>query len=240
MDAIFAVGGDGTVHEVAKRLIGGPMALGVVATGSGNGFARHLRLPLEVAGAVDVAFSGHIETIDTAEANGDPFIGFMGVGFDAWIAERFASSSVRGLRTYVREVLEGYLSYKSDRYRIVIDGTESHREAILIAVANTSQYGNNARIAPRASACDGLLDVVVVRSISLLRAPLLLTRLFHGSFDQLPDVESFRASELTIERSGAAPVHLDGEPLLMPSKVDVRVRPSSLRVVLPRGVEDGF
>src|SRR5439155_13694179 len=159
-DAIYAVGGDGTVHEVAKRLIGTSLALGILPTGSGNGLARHLGWPMSIRAALRACRDRRTATIDTATVNGLPFIGTMGVGFDAWIADKFASRKRRGLRTYVEVGLGGFFSYAAEQYEIGIDGEHLSRRAVLIAIANASQYGNNARIAPIASLQDGLLDVV--------------------------------------------------------------------------------
>src|SRR5688500_8660508 len=114
VDVVFAVGGDGTVHETAKRLAGRKPALGIVPTGSGNGFARHIGLPLDLAAALASCAGGRIETIDTASVNEHPFLGVMGIGFDAVVAERFASSSTRGLETYVREGLRAFSDFQCE------------------------------------------------------------------------------------------------------------------------------
>ena len=231
IEVIFAVGGDGTVHEVAKRVIGKPLTLGIVPTGSGNGFARHLGLPTMPADLVRAIPSLRTETIDTAEVNGRPFIGVMGVGFDAFIADRFASSTVRGFRTYVTEGLLGYASYRPQDYELTIDGSTEHVRAFVIAVANSAQYGNNARIAPRASVQDGLLHVVVIRDAPPLRLPMMMARLFGGSFDRAHGITTQPAREVVIRRGSAGPAHLDGEPFDMPEELRVVIRPRSLRVL---------
>ncbi|HKO58553.1 MAG TPA: YegS/Rv2252/BmrU family lipid kinase [Thermoanaerobaculia bacterium] len=235
-DIVYAVGGDGTVHEIAKRLIGTPLALGILPTGSGNGFARHVGLPPAPRHALLACRGGRVVTIDTAEVNGRPFVGVMGVGFDAFIADRFASSTTRGMRTYVREGIRGFRTYEPEEYEMTVDGATSTRRAFVIAVANSSQYGNNARIAPLASLQDGLLDLVVIERASLLRAPLLLARLFAGTLHRSRAVHAVQGRAITIRRPSPAPAHLDGEPVGdLGTTLEVRIRPLSLKVLVPAG-----
>ena len=235
-DVLFAVGGDGTVHEVAKRLIGRNVALGVVPTGSGNGFARHVGLPLALHASLATCTTGRVVTIDTASVNGLPFLGVMGAGFDALIAHRFAESTKRGLRTYVKKGLSAFRDYKPAEYEIEIDGKRDRRRAFVVAVANSSQYGNNARIAPLASLQDGLLDLVTVTDVSLFSALPLLVRLFNGTIHRSRRATVGHGSRIMIRREDAGPAHLDGEPVMLPAELDVRIVPSSLRVLIPASV----
>jgi YegS/Rv2252/BmrU family lipid kinase len=235
-DVVYAVGGDGTVHEIAKRLIGTPLALGILPTGSGNGFARHVGLPTVPRNALLACRGGRIVTIDTAEVNGRPFVGVMGIGFDAFIADRFASSTTRGMRTYVREGVRGFATYAPEEYELTVDGVASTRRAFVIAVANSSQYGNNARIAPLASLQDGVLDLVVIERASLLRAPLLIARLFLGTMHRSSAVHAVQARAITIRRPSPGPAHLDGEPVGdLGRTLEIRIRPQSLNVLVPEG-----
>ncbi len=235
VEVVFAVGGDGTVHETAKRLIGRAPALGILPIGSGNGFARHIGLPLDPAISLDACRAGRVVTIDTAEVNGQAFVGVMGIGLDAIIAERFASSNVRGLETYVREGLRAFADFRAEEYEVTWGGETVRRRAYVIAVANASQYGNNARIAPLASLQDGLLDVVIVHDINILAAPMLLAHLFQGTLDRANGVTMMQSAEVTIRRAVAGPAHLDGEPIELPEELRVRVVPRSLRVLVPDG-----
>jgi diacylglycerol kinase (ATP) len=233
VDIVFAVGGDGTVHETARRLIGRKPALGILPIGSGNGFARHIGLPLDPAMTLGACRAGRIVTIDTAEVNGTPFVGVMGIGFDALIADRFASSTVRGLETYVIEGLRAFAEFHAEDYEVTCGGETRRERAFVIAVANASQYGNNARIAPLASLQDGLLDVVVVHDLSVLRAPMLLARLFQGTLHRSDDVTMMQCAEVRIQRPAAGPAHLDGEPFQLPEDLHVRIVPQSLRLLVP-------
>lgn len=231
-DVLFAVGGDGTVHEVAKRLIGTDLALGILPTGSGNGFARHVGLPLVPRQTLAACDAGQIVTIDTATVNGMPFIGVMGVGFDAEIAHRFGAT--RGLRNYIRVGLAAFARYEAEEYEIDIDGQNVRRRAFVVAVANSSQYGNNARIAPIASLQDGLLDVVTIGDVTFLSAIPLLVRLFNGTLHRSRNTKAAKGKRIVIRREAEGPAHLDGEPVILGAELDVRVVPQSLRVLIPR------
>ena len=235
-DVVFAVGGDGTVHELSRRLIGRRCALGVLPIGSGNGFARHIGIPVNPADAIRSCGGGRIETIDTAAVNDLPFLGVMGVGFDALIADRFASSSVRGLETYIREGLRAFADFEADDYEIAVNGRTEMHKAVVVAIANSGQYGNNARIAPLASLRDGLLDVVIIHDTHVLEAAFLIARLFRGTIHEAAGVSTLQTSSLTLRRNAAGPAHLDGEPVTLPETLAIRVVPRSLRLLVPADV----
>ena len=232
-DVVYAVGGDGTVHETARRLIGRAPALGVLPTGSGNGFARHLGIPLAAAASLEACAAGRIVEIDTATVNGECFIAVMGLGFDAVVAERFASSTVRGLETYLRVGVRVFTEFAAEQYEVSANGRTITQSAFVIAVANSGQYGNNARIAPLASLQDGLLDVVIVEDPGLLGGAILLGRLFSGSMHHASGVTTIQTPELRIRRAAPGPAHLDGEPVTLPAELEIRIVPASLRVLVP-------
>jgi YegS/Rv2252/BmrU family lipid kinase len=235
--AIFAVGGDGTIHEVAKRLINTEIALGVVPTGSGNGFARHLGLPMNFRKAIRACCGLRVEIIDTATVNGTPFINMMGIGFDAWIADAFAAAGTRGLATYVRVGLRGFARYAAEEYEVTVDGNVTRHRAFVVAVANASQYGNNARIAPLASMQDGILDVTLIEQKPFFRLPLIAAQLFAGNLHRARGVVTLRGRNITIRRSADGAAHLDGEPVTLPSSVSIDIVPRSLRVIVPDSVK---
>ena len=238
VDVVCAVGGDGTVHEIAKRLIGRQAALAILPTGSGNGFARHLGVPLDPLKAIQSICTGRIETIDAAEVNGLRFLGTFGIGFDALVAHRFAQQHARGLRTYVTEAAAAYFSYVPETYRLTTGGTVTEVRAFALAVANSNQWGNEAKVAPRASLQDGLLDVVAISAPSMFTAPSLLARLFGGSFDRAMGVTSLQVDDIVIERGEEGAAHLDGEPITLPATMRIRVLPRALKVVVPIGRQD--
>lgn len=234
---VYAVGGDGTVHEIAKRLIGKPLALGVMPTGSGNGFARHLGLPMDLRRSLQACATQRVVEIDTATVNGKPFIGTMGIGFDAWIAEQFAMSRTRGLRTYAAIALRGLFRYQPTEFEITIDGEQQRKPALIVAIANASQYGNNARIAPLASLQDGVLDIVIIDRLSAIAIPAAAARLFSGTLDRARGVTMLRGTHIEIRRPAAGAAHLDGEAVSLPEVLTIDVVPRSLRVVVPDAQE---
>jgi len=233
VEVVFAVGGDGTVHETAKRLIGRELALAILPIGSGNGFARHIGLPTDPSQALSACRGGRVVTIDTALVNDQPFLGVMGIGFDAVIAERFDTSSARGWKTYVAEGLRTFSEFRAEEYEVRANGMELRRRAFVVAIANSGQYGNNARVAPLASLQDGLLDVVIVDDVGVVDAAMLMARLFSGTFHQARGVTTLQAPEVTVRRSAAGAAHLDGEPVVLPEELHVRVVPRSLRLLVP-------
>ena len=232
--ALIAVGGDGTVHAIGTRLIGSSIALGILPVGSGNGLARHLGIPTDPVAAVDAIATARTETMDTATAGERHFLGVAGVGFDAEVAHRFGLEGRRGLESYLRETLLLMRSYRAADYGVTIDGEVLRTKALLVAIANSSQYGNEARIAPDASLADGLLDVCIVADPPLPMVPLLLRKLFRGELEDGHGVTIRRGAVIDIERPDAGPAHVDGEPIGLPARVRFAVRPRSLRILIPR------
>jgi diacylglycerol kinase (ATP) len=238
-ELIVAVGGDGTVNEVAATLIGSQAALGIVPCGSGNGLARHLGIPLSAqeAFALCLAEQKRIVRIDTGLCDGRPFFNVMGLGLDAEVSARFEGLSKRGLISYVRSAFESLREHKAQSYTICNAMGERHQaRASLVAVANSSQYGNNAFIAPQARIDDGQLDLILIEPLGLWGALQLGRLLFNGRLMETKRVKSFRSTRFSIERQGAGPMHLDGQPLQGSRQVQVEIRSQSLSVLvaLPR------
>ncbi len=228
---IVAVGGDGTINEIARELVGKDVELAIIPQGSGNGLARHLGIPLAVQKAVNVALCNSSELIDTATINNVPFFCTAGVGFDALIGNRFAESGSRGFSTYATIATKEFLNYKSKEYSITIDGIVYNRSAFLITIANASQYGNNAYIAPQADLQDGILDVVIVAKPPLIFGPLFAARMFLKKIETSQYVEVLKGKNIKIKRNEEDYVHFDGEPGKMGKELKLSILPSSLRVV---------
>src|SRR4051812_15392154 len=155
---IVAVGGDGTVNEIASAIVGSGTALGIVPYGSGNGLARFLGIPMNPNQAIQALVKGHVESIDSGTVNGQPFFNMAGMGFDAHISEVFSHGKKRGFVSYIKSSIEEISTYDEQQYHIEIDGKVYERKAFMLSIANSSQYGNNAHISPKASVQDGLLD----------------------------------------------------------------------------------
>lgn len=234
VDIVVAVGGDGTINEVARSLVHTSTALGIVPCGSGNGLARHLCIPLDPDAAVAIINRGVVHSLDYGKINGQAFFCTCGVGFDAFISMKFAEAGKRGLATYIEKTLTDGLNYKPESYRLTFDedGETVQYDAFLIACANASQYGNNAYIAPHASMKDGLLDVVILQPFSVLESPAVAMQLFSKTLPQSSHVKMLRTSRLRIERQHAGPAHCDGDPLEMGTVIDVELVPSALNVVV--------
>ena len=230
-DAVVAVGGDGTVNEVAQGLRDTGVALGILPQGSGNGFARHLKIPVNTARAIQLL--NHSEPIrcDYGLANDRLFISTCGTGFDALIADQFAGSTRRGFKTYFQNVVKDLLSYKSQSYHIVGDGLDITHRAFLIAFANASQWGYEAYIAPQASIQDGKMDICMMSSSALLGAPGLALRLFTKSIDNSLFMDTVRAREVMLYREEDGPFHIDGEPVNIGKDIHIQIVPDGLTVL---------
>lgn len=232
VDIVAAVGGDGTVNEVARSLVHTSTALAIVPCGSGNGLARHLRIPMVPAEAVSLINECCIKSLDYGTINDEAFFCTCGVGFDAFISMRFAEAGKRGLATYVEKTLQDGLRYKPERYQIEIEGESEVQEAFLIACANASQYGNNAYIAPDASTRDGLLDVTLLTPFNPLESAQIVLQMFNRTLQKNSHVKMFRTNHLKITRAKEGPAHIDGDPKMMGEVLDVRLIPSGINVVV--------
>lgn len=232
-DIVVAVGGDGTVNEVAGALVHTPTALAIVPCGSGNGLARHQRIPMSVKGAVDVINRGEVRTLDYGTINGRAFFCTCGVGFDAFVSMKFAEGGKRGFLSYIEKTLREGVRYKSETYTLHYDEQDEEQEAFLIACANASQYGNNAYIAPEASMEDGLMDVIVMHPFYTIQAPQVIMQLFTKSLPHNPHVRVKRLRHLQIHRPSAGAVHVDGDPIMMGEDIDVRIHQGAFRMLVP-------
>lgn len=232
-DIVVAVGGDGTVNEVARALADTDTALGVVPCGSGNGLARHLMLPMNVRGAVEVINQGTVHALDYGVINGQKFFCTCGMGFDAFISKKFAAAGRRGPITYIENVLREGLKFSPETYHITLDGNAAvQHEAFLLSVANASQYGNDAYIAPQASMSDGWLDVVIIRPFDLLDAPQVALDLMNKTLDMNSKIRTFRARDIVIRREHAGVIHFDGEPAEAAADLHITLRCGGIRVVV--------
>ncbi|MDR1343005.1 MAG: YegS/Rv2252/BmrU family lipid kinase [Prevotellaceae bacterium] len=229
-DTVVAIGGDGTVNEVAQALINTNTALGIVPIGSGNGLARHLHIPMNPRKALQLIAAAKTCRADHGLMNGVPFFCTAGVGFDALIGALFAQASSRGFITYIRQILRQFVSYQPEEYDITVDGKVIRRKAFLITFANASQWGNNAYIAPRASVHDGVLDVVVLSEFPLYRAPEIGIRLFTRQIDKLRYIEIFRCRSASIDRASSGYTHYDGEPSHAGKHIEVKVSQGTLKI----------
>lgn len=232
---VVAVGGDGTVNEVGRALVGSPTALGIVPHGSGNGFARHLGLPTgSPQRAIEMLNSAHVEAVDYGTLNGRPFLCTAGTGFDAVMGDRFVHLPRRGFAAYAHAVIAGYWGYRPLRCRLQLDdGRELEQEVFLLALANAAQWGYGVRIAPEANVSDGLLDITMVARFPKWRTLGMALRLFAGRIGSSRYVTTLRARRVRIARPVPDAVHVDGEPFDMEAMLEAECHPGALRVLIP-------
>ncbi len=232
-DIVVAVGGDGTVNEVGTSLIGSGTAMAIIPTGSGNGLARHLKIPMRPEKAIQLLNRHKVMKIDTVRVNDLYSLNVAGVGFDAHISHLFARMKQRGLISYVKLVTREFGTYKASDYDLKIDGRDLSQKAFLVSFANSSQYGNNFYIAPDAKVDDGFIDVCVMNKFPKIAAPVLLMSMMSkenigGYLERI-----VKAKNVLIEHTENLAGHIDGEPVWFGNKVSVRINPLSLNVVVP-------
>ncbi|HPF93089.1 MAG TPA: diacylglycerol kinase family lipid kinase [Tenuifilaceae bacterium] len=228
-----AVGGDGTVNEVASALMHTDATLGIIPVGSGNGFARHLRIPFDVDKAIKVINKEKIALIDVGEVNKQPFVCTAGVGFDAQVGNSFAQGTKRGFTNYVKATIQEFLGYKPNRYKITINNQTFEKVAFLITIANAAQYGNNAFIAPNADITDGKLDVTILSPFPKYISPLIGIKLFSKQIGKSRFVETFKVKEIAIEQLDSNVLHYDGEPIETNVPLNFSIKPLALKVFVP-------
>ena len=232
-DLVIAAGGDGTVNETASGLIHTDTALGILPLGSGNGLGRHLQIPTNISKSIQSLSESDIMKIDVCMANDRPFFNVAGVGYDALVAHDFASREGRGLLTYIISVLRLWFKYQPRKYKIKTQQGSFKRRALMISVANGSQFGNNAWIAPSARLDDGLMDVCLLSKFNSLLAPMVAYQLFNKTIEDSKYLEHFRTAEFQIKQKSKI-AHLDGEPFKLGKKIHFKVLPKALNILAPK------
>lgn len=232
VDVVVAIGGDGTVNEVARAIVHSDTALGIIPCGSGNGLARHLLLPLNVRKAIEVINRCEIRQLDYGIINDYPFFCTCGMGFDAFVSMKFAEAGKRGPITYVENVLREGLKYKPETYTIEDDNGTLQYKAFLISCANASQYGNNAYIAPQASMSDGLMDVIIMEPFDVFEAPQISIEMFSKTLDKNSKIKTFRTRHLHIHRDKPGVIHYDGDPVMTGADIDIELKPKGINIIV--------
>lgn len=232
--AVIAVGGDGTVNEVANGLVGTNTALGIVPNGSGNGFARHLDISTRMNRAIEMLNSSEVISVDYGMVNDKKFFSTCGVGFDALVAVQFNEGKSRGLKTYVQNTLQSLFNYKPETYHIFGEDIDVTTEAFLITFANAGQWGYDAYIAPKASVQDGLMDIAIVNKFPLSAAPKLALNLFTHNIDENFYMNTVRSKAITLVRENAGAIHIDGDPVEMPAELNIKIVADGLKVLVKK------
>lgn len=231
IDMVVAIGGDGTVNEVARSLTHTPTALGIIPCGSGNGLARHLQIPMDSKKAISIINQCHIECLDYGKINGLPFFCTCGVGFDAFVSFKFANAGKRGLLSYLENTLREGLRYKPETYLVEDETGTVKYKAFLIACANASQYGNNAYIAPEASMSDGLMNITIMEPFSTIESPQIAIQLFNKTLEKNSHIKMFKAKKIKITRQTEGAVHCDGDPLITGKTIEVEIIEKGLNII---------
>lgn len=232
---VVAVGGDGTVNEVGGTATELKLTMGIIPTGSGNGLARHLKIPIDTLKAIKIINNGKLTLIDAGKLNNIWFFCTCGVGFDAKIGRKFSKSKVRGFGSYVTTVIREFGRYNPRKYKIFIDNKKIVRRAFLITIANASQYGNNAYIAPRAKIDDGLFDVCILKPFPVFKSFALAIRLFSRSIDESRYYEVLQGKKIVFKKPKTKYIfHYDGEPIkIKKGKIKITIQAKCLNIIVP-------
>ena len=231
--AVVAVGGDGSVNDIVLGLIGTDTILGIIPKGSGNGMARTMGIPLDVAAAVQLINRGKVGTIDVGYANEQLFVSNAGVAFDALISKKFAKSKKRGLMVYSWLVTKYLWLYKTWNFDITIDGKKLQENAFMVNVANGTQFGYNFRIAPMARYDDGILDIIIIRKFPKILGGLIAFRAMTGTIASSPYVQHHTGKEITISHPSLSLMQTDGDAHACSNSITFRVVPGAQRVLVP-------
>lgn len=232
--AVVAVGGDGTINEVANGVRDTDTAMGIVPNGSGNGFARHLGISTRLNRAIEMLNRSEVISADYGFVNERPFFSTCGIGFDALVAHQFATGSSRGFKTYLQNIIKDLFQYQPETYHLVGEGIDQTVTAFLITFANAGQWGYDAYIAPKASLQDGLMDIAIVSKFPMYAAPGLALSLFTKHIDEDLYVNTIRTREVTLLREKEGPMHIDGDPVMMPQELHLRIVADGIKLLVEK------
>lgn len=236
VDTIVVIGGDGMINSIGSVLIGTDTALAVVPTGSGNGFARHFDIPLEMQKAAKALVNGHRLPIDVGFVDGHPFFITCSLAWDADLVRGFEESPVRGILPYVFAGIYHWFTYQPQDVQLNLDGEElTLSKPMLLTVANLTQYGGGARIAPNAKPDDGLLELISAAKPEPIPFVREAHKLFDGSLDQIKGVVAKRFKRMEVKRERAGAVQVDGELLELGREFVIEVRTEAIQVIVPAG-----
>lgn len=231
---VVAVGGDGLINEVARGLTNSNTAMGIIPYGSGNGLARHLKIPLNTTKAIEILNNFNTINIDTFIINDEHlFCNMAGTGFDALVAKKFALSKKRGFIKYLRIIIKEFIKFKPREYDLLIDDKKIILKAAMVSFANSSQFGNNAIIAPTASVNDGKLDVCILKDFKWYQAPYVGFMLLAGLIHKTSFINYFKATDVKIIIPDGGVCHLDGDPMDLGNYLHIKLHKKLLKVVVP-------
>lgn len=232
-DIIVASGGDGTLSLISQLAMKVNTPLGILPVGSGNGYARHLRIPLNVNDAIKVILANKTIDVDTAEINNRYFINIAGLGFDALISQQFSKTKRRGIANYASLVFKNLFSYKPGFYRLNFNEQVWTGKAVVVDFALGTQYGNNVIISPLSDPCDGMIDICILEPYPFMYNIVLLYRFFTGSIHKSKYYKTFQSNRIKVTCSAESPAQYDGEAISVPSEFEVKISVNKLKVLVP-------
>lgn len=233
VNCVVVVGGDGTINEVAQALIHTQIPLAIIPHGSGDGLARHLKIPLKITKAIDVIRSGKVINIDYGKANGLLFFCTCGVGYDAEVGLKAANAKRRGKTMYAKNMLSVFQHYEPEKYKITTTTEIYQGKAFTVTCANANQYGNNGFIAPKADITDGLMNIEIIKPISAFDVPMLGVQMLTKQINKNKKLKEIIAQRAIIERENEGVMHLDGNAVMMPKNIEISIIPNGLNVLVP-------
>jgi diacylglycerol kinase (ATP) len=233
-DIVVAVGGDGTLNEVARGLLNSKTPMGIIPKGSGNGLARHLGISMKMDKALEQLLTGKAVKMDTFRLNGKLSLNVSGIGFDGHIANLFAKKKRRGFWTYARLVTLHYINFKEFTAELELeDHAFTRHTAFMIAIANASQYGNNAQVAPQASITNNSLQTAILKKVPAQRGFRFAYQMFTGRLKTGKDYACLTMNNGTIKVDQPTAYHVDGEPCGHATEFKIEILPHSLQMITP-------
>jgi diacylglycerol kinase (ATP) len=232
-ETVVAVGGDGTVNEVARGIINTGTSLGIVPKGSGNGLARTCNIPLDSLQALRVIAKGYLKNIDVGMANNELFLSNAGTGFDSYVAMQCKQKNARGLWMYVRTSFAAFTNYKSKYYTVEIDGKEFNQKAIMVSIANGHEFGYGFKIAPTASNFDGKLDVMIIKPLNIFTASKVSFFAWRGNLHKYSKVIHIAGKNIKVGSKQMQDFQIDGDAKPTDNQLQINILPKALNVVVP-------
>lgn len=241
-NVVIACGGDGTVHAIGTRLIGTGIALGIIPVGSGNGYSGHLGFSKNVDAAIRENLTNETVMVDTGEFGGVPFLNTAGVGMQATVAEKFASSKARGVKNYVRLGTQTFFKYKPEPVTVSVDGGRSIdlSNPLVVDIMNGTEWGAGAKIAPLSSIRDGKFTIVLLQKKNVVAIGSILVRLFMGNVHRSRHVLEIDGTKFSISREKPGIAQVDGDPIHLEKEISCEIIPESLKVLVPKGKSASF
>lgn len=230
-DSVIAVGGDGTLKLVAECLVDTNTPIGIVPTGSANGMAKELEIPLDIEKALEVAATGNTKKIHAIKVNDELCIHLSDIGFNAYLVKKFDELPQRGMLTYAKAAWSAFWFHRKMDISINIDGKTIKSEAAMIVLANATKYGTGFLINPDGKLDDKLFEVILIKEYAVLE----ILKIWVSKLPWNPNkIESFQTSSITITTKRKAHFQVDGEYLGKTKKVTATLLPDAINVIIPK------